>query len=168
MPRAPSSDVGPAPFPPLAAPCTSHPWDFAQFKVCCFPQTDSPRGQGNWGSFAVGQEASRAGRGRGWGWTPESLSLGQLIGFPLYQEEQEPCTPTPTPPPPSGGCSPQHILHPAPCPWLHRFPQRQRERAFSFRSKCFFLPFSLPWKLLFLHLACQLQSWGKGETLIPS
>lgn len=116
MPRAPSSDVGPAPFPPLAASCTSHPWDFAQFKVCCFPQTDSPRGQGNWGSFAVGQEASRAGRGRGWGWTPESLSLGQLIGFPLYQEEQEPCTPTPTPPPPSGAAhlSTSSTPHPAP------------------------------------------------------
>lgn len=114
--------------------------------------------------------------GQGLGLDPRKPQPGTADWFSsLPGGAGSPAPLTPTPPPPPRACSPQHILHPAPCPWLHRFTQRQRERAFSLRSKCFFLPFSLPWKLLFLHLACQLWSWGKGETprqggrsLIPS
>lgn len=51
---------------------------------------------------------------------PESLRLEQPIGFPLYREEQEPCTPHPATS--IGGRSPQHMLHPTalpPAPPLH-------------------------------------------------
>lgn len=86
------------------------PVDLAQFKVCRFLRLTVPKDKETGGSFAAGKKPP--GQGRGWGWTPESLSLEQLIGFPLYREEQKPCTPTLTLLPPSGARSLQHILHP--------------------------------------------------------
>lgn len=163
----------PAPFPPLATSCTSHPWDFAQFNV--FPQADSPEGQRNCGSFAVGQEAPRAGQGRGWGWTPESLSLEQLIGFPLYREEQEPCTPPPSPPPLGTLLtSAQSRPHsPAPGSTLHA---KAEGESLLIQKQMFLPPFLVAMETALPSPSWPVMSWGKrmkrprqgGNSFIPS
>lgn len=167
MPRAAcsdrSSDVVP-PFPPLAAPCTPPtPVGFCSLMSAASRRLTVPEDKETGGSFAVGQEA------------PRKPPPGTTDWFSSFQGGAGALHP-----PPRhlhwGAAHLSTCSTPRPCPRLHHFTQRQKERAFSFRSTCFFLPFSLPWKLLFLHLSGQLWSWGKrgkrprqgGHSLIPS